>query len=286
MVTTVAKWFEKRRSVMTGIITAGIGIGALIGPPLATWLIATYGWRVSYMILGITVLTVVLVSAQVIKGDPTQMGQVAYGGRGAEDEGLKYASGGLSLKEAACTKQFWLFFGMFICFGFCLFSVMVHIVPHVIDLGISALTAAKVLATIGGTSIIAKVLLGRVGDIFGSRRVFIVSFIMMSGSLFWLVTAKVVWMLYAVAVIFGFAYGGNVVSMSPHVAALFGLSSHGFITGVMAFSFTIGGSLGPFLTGYLFDVSGSYRLAFLLWAVLGFVGLVLAVMLKSGRVRV
>ena len=287
MVTAVARWFVERRSVMTGIVTAGIGLGALAGPPVATAFIENYGWRVCYMILGITVLVVVVLCAQFMRAGPGQMGLVPDGGDERETRKLNHANKGsaegLSLKEAACTRQFWLFFGMFVCFGFCLWSVMVHIVPHVIDLGISASTAAGVLATIGGTSIVAKVLFGRLGDVIGSRQVFIVCFMMMSASLFWLASAKVVWMLFLIAAIFGVAYGGNVVSMSPLVAMLFGLRSHGLITGVISFSFTIGGSLGPFLTGYMFDATGSYRRAFLFWAILGAVGLVLTLMIKPIR---
>jgi len=287
MATAVARWFVEKRSVMTGIVTAGIGIGALVGPPMATAFIAAYGWRVCYMILGIAVLVVVVVCAQFMRAGPAQMGLAPDGGDERETRKLNHANNGpaegLSLKEAACTRQFWLLFGMFICFGFCLWSVMVHIVPHVIDLGISASTAASVLATIGGTSIVAKVLFGRLGDIIGSRQVFIVCFMMMSASLFWLASAKVVWMLFFIAVIFGIAYGGNVVSISPLIAILFGLGSHGLITGVISFSFTIGGSLGPLFTGYIFDVSGSYRLAFVFWAILGAVGLVLTLMIKPIR---
>jgi len=284
MATAVARWFVKRRSMMTGIITAGIGIGALIGPPMATAFIAAYGWRVCYMILGITVLVVVVLCAQFMRADPAQMGLAPDGGDEREarklNHGNKGATEGLLLKEAACTRQFRLFSGMFICFGFCQYSVMVHIVPHVIDLGISPATAASILAAIGGTSIIAKVLFGRLGDIIGSKQVFIVSFLIMSASLFWLASAKVVWMLFFIAIIFGFAYGGIAVSGSPFIAVLFGLRSHGSITGVIAFSFTIGGSLGPLLTGYMFDVTGSYRLAFTIWAILSTIGLVLTVMIK------
>ena len=280
MASAIARWFTERRGVMTGIITAGIGLGALIGPPLADRLISNYGWREAYVILGLMVWAVVILSAQFLKAGPVLESRAAGHGHEEPKGGLNQEREGLSFRQAARTSQFWLAFGMFVCFGFCLFSIMVHIVPHVIDLGIQPSSAAKVLAGIGGVSIVGKVIFGRLDDIIGSKRVFIISFILMSASLFWLVPAKKMWMLYSMAVIFGLAYGGNVVAMSPLTATLFGLTSHGVILGFFSFSFTIGGAIGPFLTGYMFDVTGGYGPAFLCCAILSTVGLGLTAALK------
>jgi len=89
-----------------------------------------------------------------------------------------------------------------------------------------------------------------------------------------------IWRLYLFAAVFGFAYGGGGVSEAPLVAGLFGLRSHGLVLGVINLGFTIGGSLGPFMAGYIFDVTGSYRVAFLISAIVGIVGLILAAVLR------
>ena len=83
LVSPIARWFVKRRGIMTWTVVAGLGIGALIAPPVANWLIYSYGWRLSYVILGAAVLLIVTLAAQFLKRDPTQVGQVAYG----EDKG-------------------------------------------------------------------------------------------------------------------------------------------------------------------------------------------------------
>ena len=67
---------------------------------------------------------------------------------------------------------------------------------------------------------------------------------------------------------------------SPVVAELFGIKSHGSILGAVSFTFTIGGAAGPVVTGYIFDVTGSYQVAFLLCAALGVVGLVSTAVLR------
>jgi MFS family permease len=284
LMTTVVRWFVLRRGMMTGIVTAGIGIGALIGPPIANGLISTHGWRISYIILGSIVLVVIVLSAQLLRRDPSQLGQLAYGENQSSRKGSNPRNGGLSLGEAIHTRPFWVLFAMIFCFGFGVFSIMVHIAAHATELGVSPAGAANILATIGGVSIIGKVLLGRAADIIGSRKVFLIGFSLMAAALFWLVPAKMAWMLYAFAVFFGFAYGGCVVAESPLVAVLFGLESHGLILGVIAFGFTVGGAFGPWLTGYIFDVTSSYQTAFLGCAVLSLLGLVLTAVLNPGRV--
>jgi len=167
LTSTVSRWFFKRRGLMTGIVAAGSGLGTLIGPPVASRLIPIYGWRMSYVILGgITLLTVVL-SAQLIKRDPRQVGQVPYGENQIEQGGWNLRGEGFSLREVIRVPQFWVFFATGFCYGYCVFAVMVHITPLAIESGISAVRAANILATIGGLSILGKLLLGRAGDIIG-----------------------------------------------------------------------------------------------------------------------
>ena len=283
LASTVARWFVKRRTMMTGIVAAGIGAGTLVAPPVANWLISSYDWRIPYIILGSIVLVFVVLAAQPLRRDPTQVGQLPYGENEGEEPGLKFGTKAFSLKEAAYTRQFWVAFGMFFCLGFCTLTIMVHVAPHATDLGISAASAANILATIGGASIVGKVVLGTAADRIGNRQALIIGFILMAAALFWVVSATEAWILYLFAAAFGFAYGSCAASESPLVAGLFGLSSHGLILGVIGFGFTIGASVGPFVAGYIFDVSQSYQMAFLVCAAIGVIGLVLTALLTPTK---
>jgi MFS family permease len=283
LTSTVARWFFKRRSLMMGIVVAGTGIGALMGPPVASRLIPIYGWRMSYAILGGITLLVVVLSAQFIKRDPTQAGQVPYGENQIKQVGLNSSVEGLSLREAISFPQFWVFFATGFCYGYCVFTIMVHMTPHAIESGVPAVRAANILATIGGLGILGKVLLGRLGDIVGNRRTLILGFVLMSLALICLVPAKITWMLFLIAGIFGFAYGGITVSHSPLLAELVGLRSHGLIFGVFGISVSWGGAVGPFLTGYLFDVTKSYQTAFLLCAAISLTGILFGAFLRTEK---
>ena len=90
-------------------------------------------------------------------------------------------------------------------------------------------------------------------------------------------------MLYGFAVIFGIGYGGCVTAESPLVAQLFGLASHGIILGIIAFGFTVGGAIGPWVTGYVFDITKGYQLAFLMCAIVSSAGFVLTFFASSDR---
>jgi len=281
IVSTVARWFVKRRSLMTGIALIGISIGTSIAPPVASRLISAYDWPASYVILGGIVLVVVVLAAQFLRRDPTQANQRPYGESEGEKQEFVLETHPLSLREAAHTQQFWLASGMFFCLGFCVYTIMAHVVLHAIDLGIPSNSAADILAAIGGLSIVGRIALGSAADRFGNRRVFIIGFILMAAALFWLVPAKEAWGLYLFAAVFGFAFGGCVTSESPLVAGLFGLSSHGLILGVVnLLGFTFGAAVGPLIGGYIFDMTSSYQLAFIVTAATGVVGLILTVLLR------
>ena len=280
---TIARWFVKRRTLMTGIVTSGVGIGNLVGPPVIVRLIVAHNWSPSYIMIGITVLLTVILAAQFLRHDQTQITQPVLDENGGKQNNLKLETARFSLKEAIYTSQFWVAFGILFCFGFGNFAIMVHIIPHAIELEISDVDAANILVVRGAASILGCYILGAFADRVGNRQVFIIGFIVMSGVLFCLMLAGELWMLYLLIAAYGFAAGGMGASESPLAAWLFGLSAHGLIYGVVHVGFTIGAAAGPFVTGYIFDLTGDYQLAFAICATIGVVGLILTIILRPTK---
>lgn len=280
MMSTVARWFVKRRSLITGIVSAGGGLSGFLLPPALTWLIFTRDWRFSYIVLGILVLVIVLTAAQFLRRDPVKMGLTPYG----EVKGLKAEPGagtaGLSLQEAVHTRQFWMAVTMFFCTAFSLSVINVHIVAHITDLGISATTAANILAVNNGSFIVGGIILGIFADRIGIRQGYLLSFIITAAALFWLLTIRETSLFYVAIVIFGLGSGGGNTMESPLVAELFGIKSHGFILGVCSLFFLLGSAVGPFIAGYVFDSSGSYQLAFIISALLCILGILMTLILR------
>ncbi|MBA7683618.1 L-lactate transporter [subsurface metagenome] len=160
---------------------------------------------------------------------------------------------------------------------------MVHIVPHATDLGTSAMIAANILAVVGGLSIVGRVGIGAISDRVGRKPSLIMGFALLAVALFWVMIAKEIWMLYIFAIIFGFSTGG-LIALEPSVTAeLFGMKAHGAILGTIVFGATTGGAFGSILAGYIFDITGSYYIAFLVSAVLTIASLILISLLKPTR---
>lgn len=280
LTSTTARWFVARRGLMTGIVTAGVGLGAFIGPPISSSLITQYNWRTSYMMLGTTVLVGVVIAAQFLRRDPAQMGAQPYGASTVRAASAAPLASGLTLREALRSAQFWTVFAVFFFYGFCLSAILLHLAPHATDLGYSAATGANLLAVLGGASVVGKVLMGRAIDSIGNKRVYLVSFVIMIASLVGLVPSTGLASLYLCAAGFGFAYGGLAAAHSTLMAWLFGMRQHGLIFGVGFNGWTIGCAVGPILAGYVFDVSQSYRVAFVICATCAVLGLGLTSLLK------
>ena len=164
-------------------------------------------------------------------------------------------------------------------------TIIVHIVPHAMDLALPSATAAGVLATIAGVSMLGRIVMGTVNDRIGGKRSLIICFIVLLCGLIWLQVAREAWMLFLFAVIYGFAHGGFFTVVSPTVAELFGTSSHGVLFGTVLCTGNIGGAVGPLLAGHTFDVTGSYQIVFLVLtgvAGFGFVLITLSRPLRGG----
>jgi predicted MFS family arabinose efflux permease len=280
MMSTVAKWFVQRRTLMTGIVISAVSVANVVGPPIVNLLITAYGWRLAYAILGVIVAIVAIVAAQFMRRDPQQMGLVTSGAKDAEEGRLKAINDAYSLREAIYTKQFWIFFIMSICYSFCYMAVIIHLAPHITDLGISSTTAANVLATIGISSVLGLVIMGNIGDKIGNKRTIIIGYVFLSFAMFLLIFIKEIELFYLTALMFGLGYAGIASQRPSMVAIMFGVKSHGLIFGAIDNSFTIGAAVGPILAGYIFDATGSYLLAFLVCTVIAVTGLILIIILN------
>ena len=280
MISTVSRWFVKRRGMITGIVLSGMSLGSIIMPPLATWLITTYGWRTSYTIVGLIAMIVIISAAQFVKRDPTKIGQLPDGRNEVEVKSLDLPAKNLSLREAIHTRQFWTLCAVFGCLWFSAMAIWVHIVIHAIDLGISAISAANILAIMGGVGIASRILTGSLADKIGYKPALLIGFTLMSASFLWLLVAKELWALNLFAIIFGVGIAGLSVLEAPLIARLFGLGSLSVIMGSVEFASTTLSTPSSIVAGYIFDITGRYQLAFLICVGVSIMGFMLSLLLK------
>jgi MFS family permease len=265
ILSTTARWFVKRRGLMSSIVKVGTGTGMFIMPLIASWLITSHDWRTAYLVLGITAIIVIVPTAMFLRRDPGEMGLKPYGMYEANGAVSKLASRAeVSFQDAVHTRQFWAICGVYFVVWYSTQSIMVHTVPHAVDSGILQVQAASIMSVIGGVSIGGRLLMGSTSDKLGNRWPLIACLLIFIASLSWLQYANKLWMLYLFAAVYGFAHGGFFAIISPLVAELFGTAHQGANLGMVLFIGQVGGAIGPVITGRLYDVLHNYQVAFLI----------------------
>ena len=275
VISIVPRWFVKNRALMMGIVASGIGFGQLIYAPAVNWLISSYGWRSSSLIVGGASMGIIIICAHFIKREQKQMGLLPRGESKTEQVAETW---GFSLRQAVRTKQFWVFCMIAFSWISCLWIVLVHGVIHAIGLGMSPASAANIIAIIGITGIVGRLVLGRLADVIGMKLVVVFSFGLMLIAFLCLLASEL-WLIYLFAALYGVSYGAFEILQSPIIAKLFGLRSLGTIIGVAMGIGGIGVVLGPVAAGYIYDVSGSYQVAFLICAIMAIIGAIFSTLL-------
>ena len=266
--TTIARWFSLRRGAMTGLVKVGTGAGQFTIPLIASFLIGLVGWRHTYLIIGVAASIILFGVAQILKRDPDEFQRTSRGDTTSGRQIDPDESRSLSFEKTRKTYQFWNLCIVNFLVIFCLISIIIHIVPHARDIGLSAGQAAGVLSTIGGVSMLGRFISGLAIDRYGSRAIMGACLLLLIISLLWLQVAETLWMLFLFAFIYGLAHGGVFTTVSPIVAEIFGIKAHGTILGIVVCFGTTGGAIGPIFTGQLFDMTGSYAPAFLAFIII------------------
>lgn len=278
--TTTARWFSHNRGMVTGLVKVGTGAGQFVIPLAAGMLIAAYGWRHAYLCIGAGSLIILFSCAQLLKRDARELSPKRYAGNRSEKVLPKVLEISLSAGETVRTYQMWIICIANLLIVLCLMIIVVHIVPHSRDIGLSAIQAAGVLSTIGAVSMVSRLVSGITIDRIGSKPIMVTCLFVLITSLLWLQVSDSLWMLYLFACVYGLAHGGLYTAISPIVAETFGITAHGAILGIILFFGATGGAIGPFLAGQLFDITGSYVIIFRSITILSIFELILLSFLK------
>lgn len=264
----VQHWFVRRRGLASGLAVAGIGLGTLAMPPLASALIDAFGWRHAYLVLAALALVAGGGAALLVDSAPERSGNVPEGDRTPQDAAAVAQARGLTLGAALRTRPFWhLAIGSTLA-GFGVFIPFVHLVPYAQGEGVARTTAVFLLGLIGIGSTIARFLFGGIADRVGRR---VSSAAMFLGlallMLFWLASHGPVTLgIFAVA--FGACYGGFVALVPALIADYFGTRDLSSIIGILYSGVAVGSLIGPTAAGIAYDLAASYSVPILLAAAL------------------
>ena len=270
----ITNWFEKNRGLMISIAMMGISIGGTVLSPLLSWLIVEFGWRYAYFILcALSLIVLVPIALFVVRRAPQDVGLEPYG-HGEETavstkkKNVPASNWNATLKEARKTPILWMFaVGAFLIYFTACF--MGHMSYYLQGVGFDAAAVASYISLYSVVAIIGKLVLGRIFDRFGPKIgilfgcgtffLFLVAFIFVQGSPM---------MLYFAAVMYGFGTCTATVAIPIMTTSVFGAKNYSELYGFVS-AFTMAGSaIGSSAIGFLYDLTGSYRPALTVLAIL------------------
>jgi len=270
----VQRWFVRRRGFASGLAVSGIGVGTLVMPPLATWLIASLGWRGAYLVLGILTATIGGGLSLLIENDPRDR-HLGPDGDPPQPRAPSSKADGASVGEAIRSRRFISLYAACLICSFGVFVPFVHLVPYARDHGVAAASAVLLLGVIGIGSTAGRFFLGGLADRIGRQRSLLLMFAGMALALASWAIATGPWSLGAFAFVFGIFYGGWVAVLPAVVMDYFGGRNVSGLIGILYTSVAFGTLVGPSAAGFAFDFSHSYTVAILVSACANIVAVII-----------
>ena len=278
------RWFEERRGLVTGLMTASNASGQLVFLPLLAW-IAGFDWRYAAIAIAGVALTIVLpLVAAFMRDRPADIGLKPLGAIEAPPPpaqlGNPFAAALDALRAAARSKTFWLLAAtFFICGATTSGLISTHLIPAAHDHGITQVTAAGLLALVGVFDIVGTTVSGWLTDRYDSRWL-----------LFWYYGLRGLSLLAlpflfrgpgASLVVFAIFYGLDWVSTVPPTAALtrqrFGLERSGILFAWIFGAHQVGAAVAAEAAGAIRTISGDYELAFVAAGILALLASLLVI---------
>jgi len=261
----IARWFARRQGSVMGLAFSGMGVGVLVMGPLAQWLIAAEGWRTAYLVLGLGTLAVLVPLAWLGVREPPSAAALVRGGAVMPVSGPGGA--GQEVRAALRTRPFWALFFAYLCTPLAVFPVVTHQVAFAVDQGFPRLFAAGIFGLTGLMSTAGRILFGVAADRIGRAPSATLSYSCTAAGTLCLLGLET-WRhpapLYAYAFLFGLGFGARGPIITAMASELFHGRRFGVIYGILSIGNGLGGALGPWFGGAIHDLTGSYRVAFLI----------------------
>ena len=253
LTSTATKWFTVRRGLAVALVSSGIGVGILLISPLARALTSAWDWRIAMLVLGDIAWLVIIPTALLIRDDAPE---AATPGAGAPDP--EYSSA-----QVLKAPQFWaIALTHFACCA-AHSGPIFHMVTHATDQGVPAMAAATALGVSGLSSIAGRIGGGLIADRLGVKRTLIGGLVLQATIIAAYLLAREAWTFYALAVVFGTAYGGVMPLYALVTREYFGEKVMGTAYGAVFLISSLGMGLGSLAGGVIYDRLGAYAWLFL-----------------------
>jgi MFS family permease len=256
MIAAATAWFQQGRSLAVSLVSAGMGVAPMTISPFARWLISAYDWRTAMLTIGIAAWTLLLPAALLVRNPPAPAAAGAAPGSGSVGPGLSAA-------QALRSRQFLVLALTFMACCAAHSGPIFHMVSYAILCGIAPMAAVSVYSVEGLAGLGGRLLLGVLGDRLGVKPVLIAGLIVQALAIGGYVFVSRLGEFYAMAVIFGTAYGGVMPLYAVLAREYFGQQVMGTVFGAATMVSAMGMAFGPLVGGWVFDTYGAYAWLFI-----------------------
>ncbi len=276
-------WFKRRRGLALGIALSGFGVGAALIPSFAQMMIDGFGWRSAYIGFAGAIFCISLpLTFFLLKETPGEMNLLPDGENNIQNTSANTDDHnlGLSGRDAAKTKTYWLILSSFFLVGIGITSILAHLVPMLIDRGVAPATAAFCMTLLGIGLIFGRILAGYLMDRFFAPYITAIFLLGLFAGIVILALGTSGGFVFVAAVFVGLATGSEICEIAYICSRYFGQKSFGQIYGIMFAAFQLGSAFGAPLMGYYYDSVGNYIGALWFIAIIVLIGTILIATLE------
>jgi MFS family permease len=277
MMTAVSAWLPSRRSLAVSLVSAGMGVAPMTISPFAAWLLTSYDWRVAQLTIGVLVWVLLIPAALFVRQPP----------RGEAHAERADAAGErpMGVGEALRSTPFIVLAATFFACCATHAGPIFHTISYALICGIPTVAAVSIYSLEGLAGLGGRIVFGLAGDRFGARRVLMAGLIVQAFAAGSFAFANRLGEFYAVAAVFGFAYGGVMPLYAVLARDYFGQQIMGTVLGAAAMVSSLGMALGPWLGGWIFDTFGSYAPLYIYSFAIGLGAAAIALAFPQPRLR-
>jgi MFS family permease len=267
-------WWVKRRGIAVAVCASGNYLGGAIWPPVVQHFVQTAGWRATYVGLGIFCGGAMLLLSLAMRRRPPHLDTERAASSAPADAARPFGLSPAAAQVLLCIA------GIACCVAMSM--PQVHIVAYCVDLGYGPARGSQMLALMLGFGIVSRLASGWICDRIGGLRTLLLGSALQGVALMLFLPFQGMASLYAISILFGLFQGGIVPSYAIIVREHFPAREAGARVGAVIMCTLVGMALGGWMSGRIFDLTGSYRAAFLNGLAWNAVNLAIALLLLRG----
>ena len=274
MMTAVSAWLPANRSLAVSLVSAGVGVAPMTVSPFVAWLLEQGDWRAAQLTIGIAAWALLIPAALLVRPAP------------AETPAARADGAPIPVKEALTSTPFIVLAATFFACCATHAGPIFHTISYALVCGIPIAAAVSVYSLEGLAGLGGRVVFGILGDRHGAKRVLIAGLLIQALAAGSFMFASRLGEFYAVAAVFGFAYGGVMPLYAVLARDYFGQRIMGTVLGAAAMVSSLGMAIGPWVGGWLYDTFGSYAPLYVYSFAIGLGAVAMALCFPAPRTRI